>query len=80
LEEPEELPEEPGPPEPGPSEEAPGPLEKSLPPVPVEFVVPERKEPFMRLFNPSFVCVLASYSWLRNWNTYVSSRKFLGSM
>ena len=45
------------------------PPEEELPPVPVESVVPERKEPETIPVRPSFVCVLPSYSWERNWNT-----------
>ena len=43
--------------------------EEELPPVPVESVVPERKEPATIPVSPSFVWRFPSYSWDRNWNT-----------
>ena len=44
-------------------------LEEELPSVPVESVVPERKEPATIPVSPSFVWLFPSYSWDRNWNT-----------
>ena len=48
--------------------EPPGPLEKLLPPVPVESVAPDRKLSFTNVSRPWRVCVLPLYSWDRNWN------------
>ena len=41
---------------------------------------PDKKLFFTIEASPSLVCVAALYSCDKNWKTYVSSRKFLGSI